>query len=115
MSTPEHKFTTGHTGQSATEAQVEARRAADLAIYQHATNPTRTTQAVSWLGWHVGELSGVVVPLGLGVAVWDGFYAVSVLTALGWAAHELRLRRQQRAARTRAAEPKSPRDGEVSE
>ncbi|MFD4251934.1 hypothetical protein ACFWQL_19560 [Amycolatopsis thermoflava] len=115
MSTPEHKFTTGHTGQSATEAQVEARRAADLAIYQHATDPTRTTQAVSWLGWHVGELSGVVVPLGLGAFAWAGFYAVSVLTALGWAVHELRLRRQQRALRTRPAEPKSPRDGEVSE
>ncbi|WP_431879852.1 hypothetical protein [Amycolatopsis sacchari] len=111
MSTPEHNPTTDHTGQSVTEAQVEARRAADLAIYQHATNPTRTTQAVSWIGWHVGELSGVVVPLGLGVAVWDGFYAVSVLTAIGWAVHELRLRRQQRALRTRQ---ESVKDGEVS-
>lgn len=114
MFTPDRK-PTEHTGQSATEAQVEARRAADLAIYQHATNPTRTTQAASWVGWHLLELGGVLFPLGLGVTAWDGFYAVSALTAIGWAAHELRLRRQQRAARTRAAEPKSPQDGEVSE
>ncbi|MEV5299047.1 hypothetical protein [Amycolatopsis methanolica] len=112
MFTPEPKPTTGHTGQSTTEAQVEARRAADLAIYQHATNPTRTTQAVSWVGWHLLELGGVLFPLGLGVTVWDGFYAASALTALGWVAHELRLRRQQRALRTRK---ESTRDGEVSE
>ncbi|MFD4191380.1 MULTISPECIES: hypothetical protein [Amycolatopsis] len=111
MCTPEPKPTTDHTGQSATDAAVEARRAADLAIYTNAKYPTRTTQTVSWLGWHFGELTGVVAPLGLGVAVWDGFYAVSVLTALGWAAHELRLRRQQRALRTRK---ESTKDGEVS-
>ncbi|MEV5296469.1 hypothetical protein [Amycolatopsis methanolica] len=115
MFTPEPKPTTGHTGQSTTEA-VEARRAADLAIYTNAKYPTRTTQAVSWIGWHFGELSGVVVPLGLGAAVWDGFYFVSLLTALGWTAHELRLRRQQRALRTHpTARGESAKDGEVSQ
>ncbi|MFD4195939.1 hypothetical protein [Amycolatopsis thermoflava] len=114
MFTPEPKPTTGYTGQSPTE--VQARRATDLAIYQNATTPTRTTQAVSWVGWHAIELSGLLVPLGLGVAVWDGFYAVSLLTAIGWAAHELRLRRQQRALRTRpAARAESTKDGEVSQ
>jgi hypothetical protein len=91
MSTPEPK-STGHTGQT---SDVEARRAADLAIYNNATNPTRTTRAVSWIGWHIGEFAGVVVPLGLAVTVWEGFYAVSGLVALGWAANELRLRGQQ--------------------
>ncbi|GHF10497.1 hypothetical protein GCM10017786_50210 [Amycolatopsis deserti] len=92
MSTPEHKPNAGHSGQT---TDVEARRAADLAIYNNATNPTRTTRAVSWIGWHAIEFAGVAVPLGLALTVWDGFYAVSGLAALGWAANELRLRRQQ--------------------
>ena len=114
MFTPDRK-PTSHTGPSTPDA-VEVRRAADLAIYTNAKYPTRTTQVVSWIGWHIGELSGLVVPLGLGVAFWDGFYTVSVLTALGWAAHELRVRRQQRATRIRLAEVRagSAKDGEVT-
>jgi len=111
MSTPEHT-PSGHVGQT---TEVEARRAADLAIYHNATNPTRTTGAVSWIGWHAIEFAGVTVPLALALTVWEGFYAVSVLTALGWVANELRLRRQQRALRTRpAARAESTKDGEAS-
>ncbi|OXM74546.1 MULTISPECIES: hypothetical protein [Amycolatopsis] len=110
MFTPEPKPTTGHTGQ--TDREVQARRSADVAIYQRPGTPTRTTQAVSWVGWHLLELGGVLFPLGLGATVWDGFYALSLLAALGWVANELRLRRQQRALRARAG---AAQDGEVPE
>lgn len=100
MSTPEH--TPNPTGAVPADAagELETRQARDVAIYTNATDPTRTTSAVSWLGWHVGELAGVIVPLGLAVTAWDGFYAVSGLAALAWAAHEVRLHQRKKTART---------------
>ncbi|MEV5296725.1 hypothetical protein [Amycolatopsis methanolica] len=94
MSTPEHT-----PAQSSASAEMEARQQAMAAIYEHTTNPTRTTRAISWAGWHLGELAGVTAPLGLAMTVWDGFYAVSGLVALSWAAHEVRLFLKQRAIR----------------
>lgn len=96
MSMPDH---TEHSGQSASAGEVEARQARDLQIYNHATNPTRTTRAISWAGWHLAELAGVTVPLALGLTEWDGFYAVSGLAALAWAANEVRLHRREKACR----------------
>lgn len=104
MSTPDRKPTDrsvhiGHTDEEA--AELEVRRASDAAIYANATNPTRTTTVMSWFGWHASEIGGITVPALLGAGVWDGFYAVSAVVALGWAANEMRTRRGQ--AKRRAA------------
>ncbi|MBP2330622.1 hypothetical protein JOF56_011007 [Kibdelosporangium banguiense] len=54
---------------------------------------------VAWLGWHVLELAGVGVPLGLAVTV-DGWFAVLALAAgAGWTGHEIQLARRHRALR----------------
>jgi len=90
MSTPEHR-PTGHTGQTGGPPAV--RRAGEVVVHQPVT---RTTRAVSWVGYHLGELAGVFVPLGLGAFWWEGFYVLSVLTALGWAGHEINARRRTR-------------------
>lgn len=95
MSTPEH----------IRRDEVESQRRQDIEIYEHATNPTRTTQFISWAGWHVGEIAGVTVPLGLAMTVWDGFYGASAIAALAWALHEFRLYRKAKAIRaTRTTE-----------
>jgi hypothetical protein len=55
---------------------------------------------VAWLGWHVLELAGVGVPLGLALTV-DGWWAVlAVAAGVGWTGHELQLARRHRALRT---------------
>jgi len=113
MFTPEHGAP-NHAGQFAQDSAVEARRTAELTTYTDPANPTRTTRAVSWIGWHAIELGGVAVPLGLAVAVWNGFYVVSGLVALTWAANEVRLSRQARAPRTGKGAGESTQDGEVS-
>lgn len=116
MSTPDTKSTngnsTGHIGPSDEEAtELVARRAADAAVYANATHPTRTTSAVSWIGWHITEIGSITLPALLGCLAWEGFYVVSALVAVGWVANELRGRREhakRRAARqTLAAGEKS--------
>jgi hypothetical protein len=58
---------------------------------------------VAWLGWHVLELAGVGVPLGLAVTV-DGWFAVlAVAAGAGWTGHEIQLARRHRALRTTPA------------
>lgn len=115
MSTPEHQSTPattgydGHGGEDATE--LEVRRATNAAIYAHATNPTRTTTVVSWIGWHITEIGGITVPALMGATWWGGFYAVSAAVAAGWAANEARTRRGQakiRAARTTPTTQEKP-------
>jgi len=54
---------------------------------------TRTVRAVAWTGWHLGELSGVAVPLALAVTVWAWFAVLSALVALEWGVREYRLHR----------------------
>ncbi|GAB3580338.1 hypothetical protein GCM10027445_50470 [Amycolatopsis endophytica] len=96
MSAPEHR-PTGHTGQTSGGAPV-VYRAGEVVVHQPVT---RTARAVSWAGYHLGELAGLIVPIGLGAAVWEGFYALSVLTALGWTAHEVNARRTRRGPSTK--------------
>ncbi|WP_039791537.1 hypothetical protein [Amycolatopsis sp. ATCC 39116] len=96
MSTPEHTSRTGHGGQ-VPGSPVTRRSGAVVS----SSTATRTTRAVTWAGWHLGELAGVFVPIGLGAVWWEGFYAVSVLTALGWAAHEVRARTSRRGPSTK--------------
>lgn len=115
MSTPEHKPTetgaTDHIGHTEPSAEVEARRAADVALYGRVTNPTRTTRAVSWLGWHGLELSGVVAPIGFAATMSPWFALISGLAAAGWVANEIRQHAQ--APRGTATAEKSTKDGEA--
>ncbi|GAA3831583.1 MULTISPECIES: hypothetical protein [Amycolatopsis] len=97
MSTPEHTSRIGHSGQS-TGSPVP-RRSGSVVV--SSATATRTTRAVTWAGWHLGELAGVFVPIGLGAVWWEGFYAVSVLAALGWAVHEVRARTGRRSPSTK--------------
>lgn len=75
--------------------------------------------AVQWIGWHLGELTGLVAPMVLAVTVWAWFAVLTVLVATVWITHEVRIRRRRRAlaaARTRPAvtAPPSSRDGQAS-
>ncbi|PRX43840.1 hypothetical protein B0I33_1133 [Prauserella shujinwangii] len=60
---------------------------------------TRTDRVVSWIGWHVGELVAVGVPLLLAATVSVWLAVVSVLAGAAWGVHEFRHARQQRAIR----------------
>ena len=52
---------------------------------------------MSWIGWHIGELVGVVVPGIIALTVTRWAAVVSAVVAAGWAAHEVRTARQRRA------------------
>lgn len=59
-------------------------------------DPTRLGEAVSWAGWHMPELAGVLVPAGFAVLTpWA--LLVAGLVAAGWAVFEVRLGREQAA------------------
>lgn len=64
----------------------------------HDTSPLgvspRTDQVASWLGWHLGELVGVGVPLVLAITVSGWFGVASMVVLAAWVVHELRMRRQ---------------------
>ena len=53
---------------------------------------------MSWIGWHIGELAGVIVPgvVALTVTTWAA--VVSGVVGGCWAAHEVRLARQEAGA-----------------
>lgn len=55
--------------------------------------PTRTARAVAWVGWHLGELAGVIVPAVLAATVVAWFALLSSLVALEWAVREYRTRK----------------------
>jgi hypothetical protein len=55
------------------------------------------SRAVQWIGYHLGELAGVVVPAALAVTVSWWFALLAVLITAGWITHELRLHRHRRA------------------
>lgn len=52
-------------------------------------------RVVSWIGWHVGELAGVIVPGAVALSVTPWAAVVSGVVGAGWAVHEIRLARQQ--------------------
>lgn len=78
---------------------------------------TRTDRAVSWLGWHVMELTGITVPLLAAVAVNGWCAVVSVAVGAGWAGHKARQARRDRPRHTPAAADASntDRDNEDNE
>lgn len=55
---------------------------------------------VSWIGWHTGELAGVIVPGLVALTVTPWAAVVSAVVAAIWAVHEVRFARRQRAIRT---------------
>lgn len=65
-----------------------------------AETPTRTDGVVSWIGWHLGELAGVIVPGVVALTVTPWAAVVSVLAGVSWAVHEVRSARRQRALST---------------
>lgn len=56
-------------------------------------------RAVTWLRWHMLELTMVTVPLAAAVTVHAWIAAVSGVAAVNWARHEIQLARQTRAGR----------------
>lgn len=54
----------------------------------------RVDRAVSWIGWHIGELVGVIVPGAVALWVTPWAAVVSGGVGVGWAVHEIRLARQ---------------------
>jgi hypothetical protein len=60
---------------------------------------TRTDVAIAWVGWHLGELTAVSVPLVLAATVSGWFALLALLIAAGWVAHEVAHARSQRGER----------------
>ncbi|WP_216210587.1 hypothetical protein [Amycolatopsis aidingensis] len=63
---------------------------------------TRTDRVVSWIGWHIGELVAVGLPLLLAVTVTVWAAALAVLAGAVWTVHEVRHALQQRALRAQS-------------
>ncbi|PXY31107.1 hypothetical protein [Prauserella muralis] len=58
---------------------------------------TRTDRVVSWIGWHIGELTAVGLPLLLAVAITWWLLGVAVLAGGLWIAREVHRARQRHA------------------
>lgn len=80
MSTPENTRPT-----SALQRQTRA----ELTTCDRHPAPTRTDQAVTWVGWHIAELAAIGLPLLLAAWVSWWWVAVSVLAGAAWIAHEV--------------------------
>jgi hypothetical protein len=52
-----------------------------------------SNSVVSWIGWHVGELAGVIVPGVVALTVTPWAAVLSVVVAVSWTVHEVRLAR----------------------
>lgn len=53
----------------------------------------RAGQLVCWIGWHIGELIGVTVPIVVALTVTPWASLVSGVVGAGWAVHEIRMAR----------------------
>ncbi|PXY17888.1 hypothetical protein BAY59_35465 [Prauserella coralliicola] len=76
---------------------------------------TRTDAAVSWIGWHIGELVAVGLPLLLAVTVTWWLLGLSVLAGGVWVLHEARTRREQQQVRQQGALPPAPADQDATD
>jgi len=59
--------------------------------------PDRATRVASWIGWHIGELTGVTVPAVVAVTATPWAWLVSGVVGAGWTVHEVRTAREQAA------------------
>ncbi len=67
---------------------------------------TRTDHVVSWLGWHLGELCAVGLPLLFAAAFTWWLAGLSVLAGALWAAHDALVRRRHRTPHTGGTQPR---------
>jgi hypothetical protein len=56
---------------------------------------TRLDRVASWLGWHIGELVGVIAPGVVALTVTPWAVIMSGAVGASWAVHEMRLAREQ--------------------
>lgn len=68
----------------------------ELTVHDGRQTPTRTDQAVTWIGWHIAELAAIGLPLLLAVTVSWWLAGLSVLAGAAWAVHEVTTRRRTR-------------------
>ena len=59
--------------------------------------PDRATRVASWIGWHIGELTGVTVPGVVALTVSPWAWLASGVVGAGWTVHEIRTAREQAA------------------
>ncbi len=65
----------------------------------------RSNRAVTWIGWHLGELTGIAVPVVLAVSVHSLWMVPAAVVAATWAANELRLAHRGKPGNTPADRP----------
>lgn len=104
MPTPEPEFSDssaqhddGHAVAKPTTtdaAKVSARSAPPTVRPATAADATRTTRAVSWIGWYLPEVSSVVLPAAGAALLSSWLLLVSVLAALRWIVREVRVRHE---------------------
>jgi hypothetical protein len=71
----------------------------------NAVRGDRTDGALSWIGWHLGELAAVGVPTFLAVTAHPLWTVPALIVAAGWVTHEVQLaRRKTRTGRTNRAD-----------
>lgn len=58
---------------------------------------------MSWIGWHIGELAGMIVPGVIALTVTRWAAVVSAVVAATWAVHEVRSARRGPAISARPA------------
>ncbi|MCP2255228.1 hypothetical protein LY13_004002 [Prauserella aidingensis] len=85
--------------------ELQTYRRGELTVHDgQRSAPTRTDQAVTWMGWHLAELAAVGLPLVLAVTVAWWLAGLSVLAGALWAAHEATRRKRSDKAEGRASQ-----------
>ncbi|WP_329054064.1 hypothetical protein OG738_13515 [Amycolatopsis sp. NBC_01488] len=98
MPTPKHNTPPAGTRPD-THAPLTRRASTDVTSTGPA-GPAATQRAAVWFGCHLGEVVAIAVTGSLAVTVTVWFAAITVLVALVWATHELRVDRAARTAKT---------------
>ncbi|MCR3719925.1 MULTISPECIES: hypothetical protein [Prauserella salsuginis group] len=94
--------------------ELQPYRRGELTVHdgrEHA--PTRTDQAVAWVGWHIAELAAIGLPLLLAVTVAWWLAGISVLAGALWVGHEAT--RRQRGDKTEGRPLQAVPSGDTSD